>query len=108
VRRCLARIRRLNPVVNAFSQVFEEEALEEARAYLAHPLLGARLRECVGALGDLRDAEPVAVFGQVDAMKLRSCLTLFEAAGGGALFTEALERWYGGLRDPATLAALDR
>ena len=93
---------------SAMARRYGIRSLEEARAYLAHPLLGARLRECVGALADLREAEPVAVFGQVDAMKLRSCLTLFEAAGGGALFTEALERWYGGLRDPATLAALDR
>jgi uncharacterized protein (DUF1810 family) len=81
-------------------------SLDEARAYLAHPLLGARLREIVGVLADLPNASPEAVFGGIDAVKLRSSLTLFEAAGGGALFGTALERWFGGDRDPATLARL--
>src|ERR1700712_832791 len=54
-------------------------SLDEARAYRAHPLLGARLRECVAALHDLPQMSAEDVFGAVDAVKLRSSLTLFEA-----------------------------
>lgn len=81
-------------------------SLDEARAYLAHPLLGARLRECVGALQDLTGTTAQAVFGPVDAMKLRSSLTLFISAEGGDLFSAALERWFGGEADPATTARI--
>ncbi|MBX3565897.1 MULTISPECIES: DUF1810 domain-containing protein [unclassified Sphingomonas] len=79
-------------------------SLDEARAYLAHPVLGARLRECVAALQDIADrsASAEAVFGEVDAMKLRSSLTLFAEAGAGPLFHAALERWFGGSRDPGS------
>lgn len=77
--------------------------LAEARAYLAHPLLGPRYVECVEALQDLIGSDPVAVFGEVDAKKLRSSLTLFEAAGDRPLFTAALARWFGGTRDEETL-----
>ncbi len=81
-------------------------SLDEARAYLAHPLLGARLRDCVAALQDLTGTSAVAVFGEIDAVKLRSSLTVFEAAGGGALFIAALARWFDGSTDPATLALI--
>ncbi|USI74378.1 DUF1810 domain-containing protein [Sphingomonas morindae] len=77
--------------------------LAEARAYLADPVLGARLHACLAALASLPVADAEAVFGGIDAIKLRSSLTLFEAAGGGAEFTAALERWFGGARDQATL-----
>ena len=78
----------------------------EARAYLAHPLLGARYVECVSALQDLIGSDAVAVFGDVDAVKLRSSLTLFETAGAGALVGAALERWFGGQRDEQTAELL--
>lgn len=81
-------------------------SLDEARAYLAHPLLGTRLRECVGALQDLTGTTVSAVFGEIDAMKLRSSLTLFAEAGGGPLFPAALNRWFDGEADPATLARI--
>ena len=81
-------------------------SLEEARAYLAHPVLGARLRECVAALRDVAVPDARAVFGGIDAVKIRSSLTLFEAAGGGAALGAALERWFGGERDAATLRLL--
>jgi uncharacterized protein (DUF1810 family) len=83
------------------------EGLEEARAYLAHPILGERLRECVSALlahADMRSAADV--MGVVDGMKLHSTLTLFEAAGGGPLFTRALNAYYAGERDKRTLALI--
>jgi uncharacterized protein (DUF1810 family) len=79
---------------------------DEARAYLAHPLLGPRYVECVEALQDLAGHDPVAVFGEVDAVKLRSSLTLFSAVSDRPLFAAALARWYGGERDGKTIAAL--
>jgi len=57
-------------------------------------------------LEDLIGHDPVPVFGDVDAMKLRSSLTLFEAAGDKPLFGAALDRWFGGERDERTLAAI--
>lgn len=83
-------------------------SMEEARAYLAHDLLGSRYRECVQALQRLHTSDPVAVFGSVDAMKLRSSLTLFEAASPEPLFSAALDRWFGGERDAATQQMLER
>ena len=83
-------------------------SIEEARAYLAHPLLGARLREAVAVLRGLDERRIEAVLGSVDAVKLRSCLTLFAEAGGGALFEDALGRWYAGEKDAATLRLLGR
>jgi len=91
---------------SAMARHYAIESLDEARAYLAHPLLGARLREIVGALEGLPNASPEAVFGGIDAVKLRSSLTLFEAAGGGPAFGAALDRWFGGKRDAATVARL--
>jgi len=78
----------------------------EARAYLAHPVLGPRLVEATQALLAHRERPPDAILGSIDAMKLRSSLTLFEAAGGDPIFAEALDAFYGGKRDPLTLALL--
>ncbi len=87
---------------------FGLSGLAEARAYLAHPLLGPRLHECVAALLTLPDTTAVAVLGEVDALKLRSCLTLFEAAAGasGSDFERALIRYFGGRRDERSLCLL--
>jgi len=80
-------------------------SLDEARAYLEHPVLGARLRACVAALQALPPtADAQAVFGGIDATKLRSSLTLFAAVDPA--FDAAIERWFGGVRDPATLSRL--
>ena len=79
----------------------------EARAYLAHPLLGPRLVEAVGVLQDLTGTSAEAVFGSVDAVKLRSSLTLFTAVCSVPIFEAALARWFGGQRDPATRARLN-
>jgi uncharacterized protein (DUF1810 family) len=86
---------------------FAIASLEEARAYLAHPVLGPRLDACVAALQGLEDTTAERVFGAVDAVKLRSSLTLFCAAGGGAVFEAAVERWFGG-KDPRTVALLEK
>lgn len=87
------------------AQFYAIKSLDEACAYLTHPLLGARLRECVEALQDLPPICADEVFGVIDAMKLRSSLTLFVLAGGGPLFEAAHLRW-GGSKDPATLTLL--
>ena len=81
-------------------------SLDEARAYWRHPVLGARLQEC-GELLLLVPQERTAlqVFGAIDALKLRSCLTLFErVAPEEPVFGRLLQRFYGGERDPATLS----
>lgn len=85
---------------------FAIRSIEEVRAYLDHPVLGPRYRECVEALQDLSGSDAQAVFGAVDAMKLRSSLTLFETAKPYSLFTAAIDRWFGGERDQATLEML--
>lgn len=91
---------------SAMAQHYAIRSLEEARDYLAHPVLGVRLRECVAALQDLTGVTAQAVFGDVDAMKLRSSLTLFGEAGAGPLFVAALERWFAGEKDEATMHLL--
>lgn len=88
---------------SAMARRYAIRSVEEARAYLAHPLLGPRLRACVAALQDLPDTTAERVFGGIDAVKLRSSLTLFAEAGGGALFEAALARWFGGSRDSVTM-----
>lgn len=83
--------------------------LAHAQAYWRHPLLGPRLRRCCELLAALPPAATARqVFGPVDALKLRSCLTLFErAAPEEPLFAQLLQRWHGGERDPLTLQSLD-
>jgi uncharacterized protein (DUF1810 family) len=85
---------------------FAIRSIDEARLYLEHPMLGSRYLIFVEALQDLPGSDPVAVFGPVDALKLRSSLTLFEAATPSALFAAAIDRWFGGERDPETLRLL--
>lgn len=88
------------------AQHFAIRSIEEARAYLDHPVLGPHYLECVAALQYLPASDAVAIFGKVDAMKLRSSLTLFEAARPQPLIAAALDRWFSGERDHATLALL--
>lgn len=80
--------------------------LAEARAYLADPVLAANLREAAEAMLGNAGVPAAEVLGTVDAMKLRSCATLFREAGGDAVFDRLLAAFYGGEADPATLAAL--
>lgn len=80
----------------------------EAAAYLAHPVLGPRLRECVQAMLLHAGREARAILGEVDAMKFRSCLTLFAAmAPHEPVFTQALDVFYAGQPDAVTLQLLD-
>ncbi len=86
----------------------------EARAYLEHPVLGERLRECTRAVIGHAPADPAAgpaalhrIFGSPDDLKFRSCTTLFAlVTGGAAPFGEALEYFWGGAGDPRTQALL--
>lgn len=83
--------------------------LAEAEAYLQHDLLGSRLRECCRALLALPATDPVAVLGTIDAMKLRSSMTLFaRAAPHEPVFSEVLGRYFDGRPDEATLGLLAR
>lgn len=80
---------------------------EEARAFLAHPLLGPRLLEACQLLLRVTDASAREVLGEVDAMKVRSCLTLFDAvAPQQAAFRQCLDRFYAGETDPLTTSLL--
>ena len=82
-------------------------SLDEARAYLAHPVLGARLRECTGLLLATGGRTAEAILGPIDAVKLRSCMTLFHrAAPEEPVFAQVLDRYYGGVADEATDARL--
>jgi len=79
----------------------------EAAAYLAHPVLGPRLVACVQAVLGHADRSAVEILGEVDAMKFRSCLTLFQAvARGESCFTKALEIFYQAHPDTQTLRIL--
>ena len=81
----------------------------EARAYLVHPLLGPRLRECSEALLAHRGRSAESILGPVDALKLRSSMTLFEAVAEDAEpFARVLETFHDGERDPLTLDLLGR
>jgi uncharacterized protein (DUF1810 family) len=92
---------------SATAQRFALVDLGEARAYLAHPVLGPRLRACASALLDQPEPDPDVVLGEVDAAKLRSSMTLFAAAApDDPLFPAVLDRFFGGVRDDATLQRL--
>jgi uncharacterized protein (DUF1810 family) len=82
--------------------------MEEARAYLDHPVLGPRLVECAKALLGVEGRSASAIFGYPDDMKLRSSMTLFAVAAGdpGSVFVRVLDRYFDGERDGATLGML--
>ena len=92
---------------SATAQRYAIGGLDEARAYLAHPVLGPRLREIAAAAAELQGRTAREVFGSPDDLKLASSLTLFEAAAPGEpVFARALEALCGGRRDRLTLEKL--
>lgn len=92
---------------SATAQYYGIGSRDEAAAYLAHPVLGARLRECVGLVLAVDGAGAHAIFGSPDDLKFRSSMTLFAAvAPSEPLFRRALEQYYGGEPDPATVELL--
>ena len=81
--------------------------LSEARAYLEHPVLGPRLRESAAVLAGLDERDPARVLGSIDAVKLRSSMTLFaRAAPDEPVFTDVLDHFFDGAPDEATLRLL--
>ncbi|MGP6088669.1 DUF1810 domain-containing protein [Antarctobacter jejuensis] len=81
--------------------------LDEAQAYYAHPVLGQRLRDSAELLLAHANTDPVDILGPVDALKVRSCMTLFEAVPDAApCFSQVLDRMYDGQRCPVTTAVL--
>lgn len=82
-------------------------SLDEAKAYLAHPVLGPRLRECTQLVADIEGHRIDEIFWHPDDMKFHSSMTLFaQAAEDNALFVKCLEKYFGGQADDATLARL--
>jgi uncharacterized protein (DUF1810 family) len=85
------------------SRLYAISSLDEARTYLAHPVLGTRLLECATILADLTGRTAKQIFGDVDALKLHSSITLFmHAAPGEPVFGRILDQYFGGDPDPAT------
>ncbi|HEX2707608.1 MAG TPA: DUF1810 domain-containing protein [Solirubrobacterales bacterium] len=88
---------------SAMAQTYAIDSIAEARAYLEHPVLGPRLGECVRVLLGLRGRSAREILGDVDAIKLRSSMTLFaRAAPEEPTFGRVLDRYYGGSADEET------
>jgi uncharacterized protein (DUF1810 family) len=86
---------------------FAIASLDEAKAYLAHSVLGARLRECARLALDVESKTARDIFGSIDEMKFRSSMTLFaRTAPDDAVFQRCLDKYFAGDPDPATLARL--
>jgi uncharacterized protein (DUF1810 family) len=93
--------------LSAMSQRYAISGLAEARAYLEHPVLGPRLVECATILAATDGKSAAEILGSVDAMKLRSSITLYAAAAPGQpAFSAVLTKYFGGSPDQATLARL--
>jgi uncharacterized protein (DUF1810 family) len=90
------------------AQHYGMTSLNEAKAYLAHPVLGQRLHEITLAARDAPATSLQALFGSPDDLKFKSSMTLFEKATGdpNSIFAQALDRWCSGVRDKATLDLL--
>jgi uncharacterized protein (DUF1810 family) len=89
------------------AQRFAIGSLEEAEAYLFHPVLGLRLIECTGLVNKVEGRSIHAIFGSPDDMKFHSSMTLFSCVTGASpSFTAALNKYFDGKRDRATLALL--
>jgi uncharacterized protein (DUF1810 family) len=85
------------------SRMYAISGLDEARAYLSHPVLGPRLAECAGIVAGLSGRSAEQVFGGIDAIKLRSSITLFwRAAPDQSVFRQVLDQYFAGEPDPAT------
>ena len=97
---------------SATARHFALSGLLEARAYLQHPVLGARLRECTQLVNAVQGRSVHEIFGTPDDLKFRSSMTLFahaaDAGIDGGIFQGALGKYFGGLPDPRTLELLGR
>jgi uncharacterized protein (DUF1810 family) len=92
---------------SSMSRRYAIKSLDEARAYLDHPLLGPRLVECAEAAMGVEGRSAYEIFGSPDDMKLQSCATLFASVTPAAsVFARLLEKFYAGQRDSKTLQRL--
>lgn len=92
---------------SAMARAYAIRSREEALAYLAHPILGPRLKECVRLVNDIEGRSAREILGHPDDLKFRSSMTLFAAvAPHEPLFAQALEKYYAGAPDPLTQAKL--
>ena len=88
---------------SATSRKYAISSLDEAKAYLEHPVLGPRLRACAGIVVEVQGRSAEQIVGDVDAMKLQSSMTLFHrAAPDEPLFKQVLDQYFGGRADPRT------
>lgn len=89
------------------SKFYAIKSIDEAKAYLAHPVLGPRLHECAEAAVGVEERSATAIFGSPDDLKLRSCATLFACVSPpSSVFERLLEKYYEGQRDQKTLRLL--
>jgi uncharacterized protein (DUF1810 family) len=92
---------------SAMAERFGISSLEEARAYLDHPVLGPRLIECTKLVNEVKGRPAEEIFGYPDDMKFLSSMTLFaHASSGNEVFEEAVKKYFGGKFDGATLQRL--
>ena len=92
---------------SATSRHYAIQSLREAQSFLAHPVLGSRLRECAEAILAVEGRSASEIFGFPDDRKLQSSLTLFaSAAGEDSIFTRLLEKYFGGTQDSETMRRL--
>ena len=92
---------------SAMAEKFAISSREEAAAYLAHPILGPRLRECAKLVNSIEDRSAYEILGDPDDLKFRSSMTLFAAvADDSRVFDEALKKYFDGEADPRTLARI--
>lgn len=89
------------------SQFYGISGIEEATVYLQHPVLGPRLREVSEAILNLPTTDPREVFGGIDALKLRSSMTLFDRTSPDDIFSRVLDKYFSSRRDPRTLKILE-
>ena len=91
---------------SAMAQGYALSSLDEAGAYLEHETLGPRLVECSSAVARHQGLTAERFFGGVDATKLRSSMTLFDAASGHGIFQQVLDHYFDGIPDPVTVQLL--
>lgn len=93
--------------LSAMAQRYATASLDEAKAYIAHPVLGPRLRECTQAVLDVQGRSIPTIFGSPDDLKFHSSMTLFDrAAPEEAIFRAALDKYFAGAPDRKTLDLL--
>ena len=88
------------------SHRYSIKSAAEARAYLAHPIVGPRLRECAAVVNGIMGRPALAIFGSPDELKMRSCATLFASVSDDPVFEQLLEKYFNGQQDTETLRLL--